>query len=254
MPPNKGEADMFALIAPARNMRPRSVPGLEPTRAPFLSEAEQLVQRLRAYDPWQLESLLDVNAHRALELHAAYQRFTSQEPGWSALAAYEGAAYRNMGVGDFTPEDFAFAQGHLRIFSALYGLLRPLDGIVDHRLGMRVPPEGVDLYEFWGDKLYRALRALDGPIVNLASAEYAKLITPYLQPGDEMITCRFLKQYPNGARGTVATVRAARGLMTRYLIKERVSQPEGLMGFCEDRYRFIEGLSDAKTYVFIKER
>ncbi len=38
---------------------------------------------------------------------------------WPALLAYYGAAYRNMRPEAFTPGEMAFAQGHLRILSAL---------------------------------------------------------------------------------------------------------------------------------------
>ena len=53
-------------------------------------------------------------------------------------------------------------------------------------------------------------------------------------------------------RCTVSTVRAARGVMTRYIIKNRISTPEGLKGFDESGYRFIDTLSTATEYVFIQ--
>ena len=70
--------------------------------------------------------------------------------------------------------------------------------------------------------------------------------------GDEMIRCRFLVQRPGGARGTVATIRAARGLMARYIIKNRINRPEGLRGFDLDGYRYMEYQSNEWEYVFIR--
>ncbi|MDR3120144.1 MAG: peroxide stress protein YaaA [Clostridiales bacterium] len=273
---------MIAILSPARNTRAPSVsPGsathpaeprgnappaaeLPPTMprgsAPlFPKETRALVKQLRILSPWQLESLLDVRPERALELYRAYQDFFRNSgaplpsPSPSLLAFY-GAAYRSMAPQDFSAEEFAFAQGHLRILSALYGLLRPLDGIMPHRLGLGrdFSPGGADLYTFWGDRLYRELFRNGDVVVNIASAEYARLVTAFLRPGDTVVTCRFLIGRPGGARGTVSTVRAARGLMARYIVKNRVTEPEGLKEFDADGYRYIPGLSRERELVFVK--
>lgn len=247
---------MIAMIAPARNLRPAVPEGICVTKAPFAAEAAQLAKALCGYSPWQLESLLDVPPARAFDLYDAYRAFDARAAGTPALPSYYGAAYRNMALGDFTPADYAFAQEHLRILSALYGLLRPLDGVLPHRLGMKKEfcPGGKTLYEFWGDKLYKALYSGGGPVVNLASEEYAKLIQPFVKPGEEMLRCRFLVEKPGGARGTVATIRAARGLMVRYIVKHRIDAPVDLCGFDADGYRFAEMLSGRHEYVFVKWR
>lgn len=243
---------MLVMMAPARNVRPCLPPGLAPTRAPFASEAQQLADAVREYDPWQLESILDVDAPRALELFHAYQAFNADLPGTPALFSYYGAAFRNMNPADFDDADLRFAQEHFRFLSALYGMLRPLDGVLNHRLGMNFRPHGQDLYAFWGDRIYKEIYRGAGMLVNLASTEYAKLVTAHRSAKDEMITCRFLVQKQGRARGTVSTVRIARGQMARYIVKNKIDRPEGLKGFNWEGYRFIDGLSDAWTYVFVQ--
>ena len=211
---------------------------------------------LRGYDPCELERLLDVNPEKALEVFVRYQQFDLATPGTPSLLAYYGAAFRNLDVQNFSSEDFSFALKHLRILSALYGLLCPADGILPYRLGMQCDfiIHGQDLYTFWGDGIYKELFQNGEPVVNLASIEYAKLITPYLTSKDILITCRFLIQKPGGGtRATVSTVRAARGQMVRYLIKNRVTGPEGLKDFDWAGYRFIENRSDDFNYIFIQD-
>ena len=76
-----------------------------------------------------------------------------------------------------TNNGWKYAQEHLRILSGLYGILRPQDGVIPYRLEMqaKLKAEGyVDLYEFWGDRLYRELIKDDRVILNLASKEYSK--------------------------------------------------------------------------------
>lgn len=247
---------MIAILSPARNTRQPEGEAPPATRPLFIKETTRLVQALRAYSPWQLESLLDVPPQRAFDLYDAYQSFDPKAPGTPALLTYLGAAYRNMAPGDFDEGELAFAQAHLRIFSALYGMLRPLDGILPHRLGLKkeFSPGGRDLYAFWGGRLHKALYKTGELVVNLASMEYAKLVTPHMRAGDRMLTCRFLVDKPGGPRATVSTVRAARGLMARFMVQNHVDDPEGLQDFDADGYRFAPALSRAGELVFVRQR
>lgn len=246
---------MLAILSPARNIRPFSLAGIKPEQPLFQKETGRLVEALQRYNPWELEGLLDLNPERAFVLYDFYQHFDPASPGTPALLSYYGAAFWNLNAREFDLGDFSFAQEHLRIMSALYGLLRPADGILPYRLGIKreFRIDGQDLYEFWSDRLYRQLFQSGEPVVSLASADYTRLAVPRLLPGDTLITCRFLVQKPGGARGTVSTVRTARGQMARFLVKNRITEPEGLKEFDWEGYRFVEGHSDALNYVFIKQ-
>ena len=94
----------------------------------------------------------------------------------------------------FADQELAYISRHLRILSGFYGLLRPLDGVVPYRLEMQAKAQVAgtkNLYAFWGDKLYKALLDESRIVVNLASKEYSKAITPHLTPQDQLITCTF---------------------------------------------------------------
>ncbi|MCL2544344.1 MAG: YaaA family protein [Clostridia bacterium] len=244
------------MLSPARNMRPAAIPGVTPTRPIFWAHTLRIVQELRQYGPLELESLLETDPAKAMTLVDTYQRFDRLGPGTPALTTYSGLAFHNLAPADFTGDDFAFAQEHLRILSALHGLLRPYDGIVPHRLGLdrRVRVEGQDLYAFWGDALYKALFPCEDWVVSLASKEFIKLITPYLGPADRMLFCEFYVQKPEGAKATPNSVKTARGQMARFIIQNRIDGPEGLKDFDWGGYRFIQGRSGMEKYVFIQQR
>jgi cytoplasmic iron level regulating protein YaaA (DUF328/UPF0246 family) len=246
---------MLTILSPARNVHPASPPGIAPRRPLFPKETAGIAQALRQLSPLQLETLMDVPPERVMDYFDLYQHTNFSLPGTPALASYHGAVYRNLDVPAFDAADWAFAQTHLRILSAFYGMLRPTDGILPHRLGLAdafCVAEQPDLYAYWGGRIHRALYEKGDLVVNLSSAEYVKLIKPYMIPGERMLTCRFLLQKPDGARGTVATVRIARGQMARFIVKERVDMPEGLKDFAWAGYRFIPGRSGPKEYVFIQ--
>ena len=111
-----------------------------------------------------------------------------------AILAYDGIQYTSMGPAVFENSQFDYVQRHLRILSGFYGVLRPMDGVVPYRLEMQAKARVAgarNLYEFWGDDLYREVLGESRIIVNLASVEYSRCIERYLTPGDRFITCVF---------------------------------------------------------------
>lgn len=245
---------MRVVLSPAKNMRPVSIEGMALTRPMFEKETRRLARELKGYDAWQLESLLAVNPALALRAFLDFQDFQWEKEGSPALLSFYGLAYQHIHPEDFTPEDLPFAQEHLRILSAFYGLLRPLDGIQPYRLEMagRLRVDGQNLYRFWGDKPCRALFDGGEPVVNLASGEYAKALLAHLGPQDRPVTCRF-EVRRRGKRVMLATeAKMARGEMARAVIKNRLTRPEELWSFEWEGYAFEPALSDERLYVYVK--
>ena len=132
---------MIAFLSPAKNMRPAPAPGVPLTRPVFQREADRLAALLRGYSPWELESLLQINPSLAMKAAGYYQDF-AEAPASAALSAYYGLAFQHLDAASLTPEDYAWAGEHLRILSALYGVLRPADGIRPYRLELQCCPTG----------------------------------------------------------------------------------------------------------------
>ena len=111
-----------------------------------------------------------------------------------AILSYEGIAYQYMAPAVFENSQFAYVQEHLRILSAFYGVLKPMDGVTPHRLEMQEKAKVggcKNLYEYWGDRLYQDVVDESRVMINLASKEYSKCIEKYIQPEDTYITCVF---------------------------------------------------------------
>ena len=72
----------------------------------------------------------------------------------------------------FEIQQFEYLQNHLRILSAFYGILKPRDGVTPYRLKCRQRLElekQKNLYEYWGELLYRSVIDDSRIIINLAS-------------------------------------------------------------------------------------
>ena len=172
-----------------------------------------------------------------------------------AILAYDGIQYTYMAPAVFEDGQFDYVQEHLRILSGFYGVVKPLDGVVPYRLEMQAKaklPGFRNLYEFWGEDLYREVMDESRVLVNLASKEYSKCIEKYLMPGDRYITCIFGE--PDGDKIVQKGVYAkmARGEMVRFMAGMQAETPEQMKDFSWSGYRFEEGRSSETEYVFLR--
>lgn len=247
---------MQVILSPAKNMRRCSRADLALRKPLFRQQTEQLAEILRQYSHFELESLMKINPKLALQAYLNYQDFAWEHNGLPALLAYDGLVFKNLQAESLDDVQYHYADEHVRILSAFYGMLRPCDGIMPYRLDMLCPLkiDGKNLYQFWGDAVYRQLFADGTPVINLASAEYSKMVQPWLQPADTIITIDFRTMQKGKLRTVTTSAKMARGQMTRWMVLNQVEQPEALQQFCWDGYTYEKNLSTADTYVFVQHK
>jgi cytoplasmic iron level regulating protein YaaA (DUF328/UPF0246 family) len=150
----------------------------------FVQESSILLEKLKSFVPWELESILDTNEKLAFKAFVELQDFDFDNKGSPAMFAYDGLVYKYLEPEKLSNATIERSQEMIRIISAFYGLLRPLDLILPYRLEMRskLKIDGRNLYDFWGDKIYNSLFSNESCVINLASEEYAKAIRKYLKP------------------------------------------------------------------------
>ncbi len=241
---------MKIILSPARRIQTvANLPGSLPL---FPQETAHLLSRLQAYTPWELESLLKVNAKIAYSAFLDFQRLDLETGGSPALFAYDGLVYRNIDPRPLPPAALDYASENLRILSAFHGMLRPLDLIQPYRLEMRtrLPGQGSSLYDFWNDQLYRALYRSSDCVVNLASQEYANCIRPHLKPSDRWIDIAFLNTVKGKRQIPTTLAKMARGRMVQEILLRQTTQPEELTAFAWNGFVFVKALSTPSRYVF----
>lgn len=222
----------------------------------YIEQTEEILKWLREKtrdelkEIWKCnDKLTDLNAER-IENMDLYSNLTP------AVLSYEGLAFQYMAPVVFEDKHFEYVSEHLRILSAFYGVIKPMDGVVPYRLEMQAKASisgYKDLYGLWGDRIYRAVRDDSGVIVNLASKEYSKCVEKYLTPDDTFISCVFGEEKDGKVvtKGTYAKM--ARGEMVRYMTESQIENVEAIKGF--DRLHFIyrDDLSTETEYVFLRE-
>ena len=250
---------MISIISPAKNMRNLKIDNIKPKMYGesrfFTKETKEIINELKKLTPWDIQSIMKVNEKIAFQSYAYFQDFNFDEEGVCGILAYDGLVFKNIKAEDFTQEDFNFANNHVRILDAFYGIVNPLDGVLPYRLEMqyKININDKNLYKFWGDKLYKKLYSEDKVIINLASEEYAKAVRGFLDKDDIFIDIDF-KIHKDGKLKTMATyAKMARGQMIKYIIENKIDNPEDLKDFTFNGYKFDHNLSTNKKYVFIRQ-
>ena len=250
---------MISIISPAKNMRNLKIDNIKPKMYGesrfFTKETKEIINELKKLTPWDIQSIMKVNEKIAFQSYAYFQDFNFDEEGVCGLLAYDGLVFKNIKAEDFTQEDFEFANNHVRILDAFYGIVNPLDGVLPYRLEMqyKININDKNLYKFWGDKLYKKLYSEDKVIINLASEEYAKAVRGFLDKDDIFIDIDF-KIHKDGKLKTMATyAKMARGQMIKYIIENKINNPEDLKDFTFNGYKFDHNLSTNKKYVFVRQ-
>ncbi|MCO7226276.1 peroxide stress protein YaaA [Pleionea sp. CnH1-48] len=259
---------MLTVISPAKSLDFDSPLATEHHSQPaFLEHSEQLIEELRHLTHADIAGLMklsdklaELNLHRFEAFNTPFTPANARQ----AVLAFRGDVYQGLDADSFSEQDFAYAQDHLRILSGLYGLLNPLDLIQAYRLEMGTRfanSRGKDLYQFWGERLTDELnaqleqQAADGKeacLVNLASNEYFKAVKPK-HLNYEVITPVF-KDFKNGQYKIVSFfAKRARGLMSRYIIQNKVENVEGLKSFDLAGYYFDSASSSQTEFVFLRD-
>lgn len=170
-----------------------------------------------------------------------------------AIKAYKGVVYKQIKELLIDDEAMAYLDEHLRIISALYGILKARDGISPYRLEMAAPlkVDGQNLYRYWNYQIYEECRS--DYIINLASEEYGKCVRNYLNEDDVMIDIDFYQRSDSGLKHISTKMKEARGQMLKYLALNRITNPEDIKNFDYDGYIYNNELSSDRKLVFIKE-
>lgn len=250
---------MLTVISPAKTLDYDTPPVTQRHTLPqYLDDSQELIVQLRELSPAQIAELMHLSDKLA-GLNAA--RFGSWTPDFTpanakqALLAFKGDVYTGLDAESLGEDDFSYAQDHLRMLSGLYGLLRPLDLMQPYRLEMGTKlanARGKDLYAFWGTRISEWLnQALadqgDDVLLNLASNEYFSAVKKSALKA-RVIDVDF-KDLKNGQYKIISFyAKKARGMMSRFVIQERVNDPEQLKRFDAQGYYYSAEQSNPTTW------
>lgn len=253
---------MLFIISPAKALDFSQRVQDQSTFPVFADRADRLAQKLKKKSARSLKKLFHVSEDLAQLNYARFQNWDSgklEKVGKKAIHAFNGHVYQKIDIEQLSQEEVQYAKDHLRILSGMYGILKPSDLILPHRLemGTKWPVTKRNLYGYWTKFVTKELNKMmeeaeTDTLINLASNEYFKVLDKKSFKG-RIIDIEFKEQRSDGKYAVVSIfAKQARGLMCRYAFQHKVNLPEELMGFDSEGYLFRHDLSNEKKMVFTR--
>jgi len=268
-------AMLILIISPTKTLDwtlPKaSIPSYHP---PMLEMADDVGAKMKTHSQASLGKMMKLSGNLAslnykrfktLELSKEAKKVSGPNEQYKQAAfAFTGPAFKGFDPHTMDEEDLEFAQDHMRILCGLYGALRPLDLIQPYRLEMGTKVSVVegqkDLYAYWketitehiSEAMAEATEESPRILVNVASKEYSTSVDlkKLRVEGAHVIECAF---YDSG-RILSVYAKKARGMMARFIVKERVQSVEELKKFNYEGYKYSDAQSSEDKYVFTRPK
>jgi cytoplasmic iron level regulating protein YaaA (DUF328/UPF0246 family) len=252
---------MLIVLSPAKSLDYETPPTTDQHTLPiFINESAKLVsdlKKLSLQEVAELMSLSDKLAALNVARFGEWSKTFTPKNSKQALLAFNGDVYEGLDAKSLTKKSLDYAQAHVRVLSGLYGVLKPLDLMQAYRLEMGTSFKnavGKDLYAFWGDKITEALKQeleqqKSKVLVNLASDEYFKSVKPS-KLGYPIIAPVFQDEKAGKYKIISFYAKRARGLMTRFIIDNKIDKAEDLKDFDVEGYKYAPKESAADKPVF----
>ena len=255
---------MLAIVSPAKKIDSSDLERVMPhTNAVFSEETQELVGAARKLSRPKIKNLMKLSDNLVELNYHRYQDFApkmTKANAKQAVMTFAGDTYVGLEAKSLNDDELEYAQGHLRILSGLYGVLRPFDLIQPYRLEMKIrlkTKKAADLYDFWGnrigDLLEKEVAKHPSPVlINLASIEYFKAVQPKSRL-TRIITPIFKEEKDGVAKVIGFSAKQARGSMARYMITNRIENPDDLKSFDTGGYMYQAHASNDDEWVFIRK-
>ena len=194
----------------------------------------------------EIEKKFKLKREQTEKLSEFYKTFESQNYG-HALSTYTGIAFKSIDTSSFDKKDLGFAQEHLLILSALYGILTPFTKLKEYRLDMTNSVfKEKSLYEIWKKDINDYFKD-EKCIINLASKEYSKMIN-----SEKLYDFEFYNRKDDKLKQISTNSKKMRGFAVNYIIKHRITDVQDLKIISLNGYKYNKEMSDEKKYVYIK--
>lgn len=246
---------MIIMLSPAKNMKHVQELDRDLSLPCFIDNAKEISKNIKSFSIEDFRNKMKINEKLAFLNKSRFDKLKFDSLGTPAILTYDGIQYKNIEAENFTKKDEEFANSYIRIISGLYGVLKPYDSIYEYRLEMQTKlkiREFKNLYEYWGDSIYKELSKENTAIVNLASSEYSKTVEKFINNNDTYVTCTFKINKNNILKVESTQAKKARGMMVKYIVKNKIEDISDLKKFNLEGYKYQENLSSNNEYVFVK--
>ena len=215
----------------------------------YHSESRQIMKELKQYRKEELASMMKIKEKLLDETYQKIKEFKLNQTSLTpAIRLYTGVVYDALKLDDYTDDEKLYLNQNVRIISALYGVLSPMDGVQAYRLDFTMKLENMNLHQFWKDRILKVFKQ-DERILDCASQEFSQFLKPYKE---KVHRVEFIDIVDGQEKIISYNAKKLRGLMVDYCIKNQINDVRRLKDFCEEGYFFQSDKSDSTKSVFMR--
>lgn len=244
---------MKIIFSPSKKQQQKSISSNITSQPFFQNQVTTLIEIIKKKTISDIKNIYKISDDLA---EKTYMQFHNTVPVYTpALYSYAGTSFNQCLPETYSSESQDFAQSHVRILSALYGVLKPYDIIQEYRLDMNnkifaKTSDYKNLYEFWHNSVLNYFKNEDY-IINLASYEYSKMLSGIDK--NKIITIHFLVYKKGNLKSVPVYAKKQRGKMLNYIIENKIYTAIELQKYSSDGFIFSNIKSTLNDYFFIKK-
>ncbi len=228
---------MYFVLSPTKKMKQYLIGDQK------LQPSHELLRFLQQLTKDDIKKMMKVNDKIATEVYGYYQNF---ELNTTAIYSYCGLQYQQLKLDTYNHNQMNYIKNHIRILSALFGVVEPFDTIALYRLEMG-SKQPFDLYNYWQTKIMQKLK--NKTIVSLASDEYEKVLDESL----DVVKVAFYTEKDGKLKKMATDSKIARGQFIDQCIQKMVTEIAHLKTITIPNYYYSNEHSSDKKLVFIKK-
>ena len=212
---------MIILFAPAKTFdfdaTVKAIPNYQ-----FKKDTKQLIQQVTELSQADFLRLFKLPVSKAAD---TYQYFFQHRKmtSYLAMSFFKGEAYKALNYPSMCPKQQAYLNQKTFILDALYGVIKPTDGIKPYRMDFTI---SLDLRAFWKDKINQYFIPYQKePFLSLASKEFSSLIDKNVF---DVYEVSFLDCKNNQCKAISVFNKQNRGYLLDYVTKNEIDDIERL--------------------------
>jgi len=210
----------------------------------FNKEALYLNQKLKRLSKEAIRPLMGIDGDLLEQTYNNIKHFNVATPHY-AITTYTGLVYKQLCLDAYNNTEIDYLDKHLVILSALYGVLKPFDGIKPYRLDMKTPIIKPSLYKYWEKHIAQYFRN-ESVLIDLASNEYSKMLP------SKKISIKFLEEKDHQYKNIPTYSKIARGKLLHIIIKNQLTEPVQIKAISFDGYHYNADLSNERNFIFTR--
>lgn len=221
---------------------------------PLSAQSQAVLKTLQEYPAENLANFYKINSSKADQEWTRWQRLADkQAKTYPAWLLYDGLMYRYMKQTQVTEAERHYLDNHLRIATALYGLISPMTLIAPHRLDFQgnLKIDNTSLKQFWRQQYNEEVQD-DELIISLLSSEFEQVFSPNIRK--RMVKIVFMENR-NGKPKVHSTIsKKGRGRLVSLMAEKQIETIEQIKHLTFDGFQFSPELSQDQTLTFIRDQ